>query len=316
MADHGTDFDAPARRAVVGRLTRAALILSGAGVACAHPRQSGQPVEAGQLPASWYAGGANCAGTPPLRVHAYNADLYILRQAACTSYEKPFLYLLFGRDRALLLDSGAGGIDVATVVDTLARAWLARNGHASLDLVVAHSHAHSDHVAGDSQFVGRARTTVVGRDTASVRAFFGVRQWPTDLGAIDLGARVVDVIPIPGHQPASIALYDRRTGILLTGDTFYPGRLYVRDTTAFAESINRLAAFVSSHQVTHMLGAHIENSRTPYKDYVVGTVDQPDEHALDLGRAQLVELDSVVRTMRGRMTRTVLRDLTVWPVER
>jgi len=249
-------------------------------------------------------------------VHAYNADLYILRQAACTSYEKPFLYLLFGRDRALLLDSGAGGIDVATVVDTLARAWLARNGHASLDLVVAHSHAHSDHVAGDSQFVGRARTTVVGRDTASVRAFFGVRQWPTDLGAIDLGARVVDVIPIPGHQPASIALYDRRTGILLTGDTFYPGRLYVRDTTAFAESINRLAAFVSSHQVTHMLGAHIENSRTPYKDYVVGTVDQPDEHALDLGRAQLFELDSVVRSMRGRMTRTVLRDLTVWPLER
>jgi hypothetical protein len=65
-----------------------------------------------------------------------------------------------------------------------------------------------------------------------------------------------------------------------------------------------------------MLGAHVENSRTPYVDYVVGTVDQPDEHPLDLGRAQLFELDSVVRSMRGRMTRTVLRDLTVWPVER
>ena len=71
-----------------------------------------------------------------------------------------------------------------------------------------------------------------------------------------------------------------------------------------------------NNSVTHMLGAHIENSRTPYKDYVVGTVDQPDEHALDLGRAQLFELDSVVRMMRGRMTRTVLRDLTVWPLER
>ena len=316
MADHVIHSDTPARRGIVWRLTHTALILSGVGLACTHPGHAGQPLESGQLPTSWYAGGASCAGTSPLRVHAYNADLFILRQAACTSYEKPFLYLLFGRDRALLLDTGAGGLDVATVVDTLTRAWLARNSRASLDLVVAHSHAHSDHVAGDSQFVGRARTTVVGRDTASVRAFFGVRQWPTDLGAIDLGARVVHVIPIPGHQPASIALYDRRTGILLTGDTFYPGRLYVRDTTAFAESIGRLAAFVTSHQVTHMLGAHIENSRTPYKDYVVGTVDQPDEHALDLGRAQLVELDSVVRTMRGRMTRTVLRDLTVWPLER
>ena len=298
------------------RLTISAVLLSCVTLACARRGRSAQPFESGQLPATWYAGGASCAGTPPLRVHAYNADLFIMRQAACTSYEKPFLYLLFGRDRALLFDTGAGGIDVATVVDTLRRAWLARNGRASVELVVAHSHAHGDHVGGDSQFVGRPRTTVVGRDTASVRSFFGVRQWPNDLGTIDLGARVLDVIPIPGHQPASIALYDRRTGVLLTGDTFYPGRLYVRDTTAFAESIDRLTTFVRTHTVTHMLGAHIENSRTPYKDYVVGTVDQPDEHTLDLGRAQLFELDSVVRGMRGRVTRTVLRDLTVWPLER
>lgn len=285
-------------------------------VRTAHPDPSGQSLEPGQLPTTWYAGGANCAGTPPLRVQAYNANLFILRQAACTNYEKPFLYLLFGHDRALLLDTGAGGIDVAATVDTLMRAWLARNGRPSIELVVAHSHAHGDHVAGDSQFVGRPRTTVVGRDTASVRAFFGVRRWPSDSGAIDLGNRMLDVLPIPGHQPASIAVYDRRTGVLLTGDTFYPGRLYVRDTTAFAESIDRLAAFARSHTITHMLGAHIENSRTPYVDYVVGTVDQPDEHALDLGRAQLFELDSVVRSMRGRMARTVLRDLTIWPVER
>ena len=39
----------------------------------------------------------------------------------------------------------------------------------------------------------------------------------------------------------------------------------------------------------------------------------PNEHPLDLGRAQLFELDSVVQSMRGRCTRTVLRDFTVWP---
>jgi hydroxyacylglutathione hydrolase len=291
-------------------------VLACAVLACARPGHSGQSLEPGQLPTNWYAGGASCAGTPPLRVQSYNADLLIMRQAACTNYEKPFLYLLFGQDRALLFDTGAGKIDVAATVDTLMKGWLARNHRASMDLVVAHTHAHSDHVAGDSQFVGRPRTTVVGRDTAAVRAFFGVQRWPNELGMIDLGGRVLDVIPIPGHQPASIALYDRRTGILLTGDTFYPGRLYVRDTTAFAESIDRLTAFVKTHTVAHMLGAHVENSRTPYVDYVVGTVDQPDEHPLDLGRAQLFELDSVVRSMRGRMTRTVLRDLTVWPLDR
>jgi glyoxylase-like metal-dependent hydrolase (beta-lactamase superfamily II) len=125
---------------------------------------------------------------------------------------------------------------------------------------------------------------------------------------------VLDVIPIPGHQPASIALYDRRTGVMLTGDTFYPGRLYVRDTAAFAASIDRLTAFVKSHEVVHLLGAHIEQMRTPFRDYPVGTVAQPDEHTLALDRTQLFELDSVVTAMRGRIVRTPLRDVTIWPV--
>jgi len=276
----------------------------------------GGTLEAGALPASVYAGGADCGGAPRFRVHAYNADFYILRQPACTNFEKPFLYLLFGRERALLFDTGAGHVDVVTPVDTLVRAWLARHGRAggSMPLVVAHSHGHGDHVAGDSLFAARPNTAVVGRDTASVRTFFGIAQWPNDAAMIDLGGRVIDVLPIPGHQAASIALYDRQTGVLLTGDTFYPGRLYVRDTAAFAVSIHRLAEFTRTHPVVHLLGAHVENTSTPYRDYPEGTVDQPEEHALALGPAELFELDSVVRSMRGRMTRTALRDVTVWPL--
>jgi hydroxyacylglutathione hydrolase len=299
--------------------TRQALLLAAAiGVvyACARGGPSPSTIEPGELPATFYAGGVDCSGTPPLDVHAYNADFYILRQAACTNFEKPFLYLIFGRDRALLLDTGAQWVDVATPVDTLIRARLARQGHAtdSIQLVVAHSHAHSDHVAGDSQFVHRPHAVVVGRDTASVRAFFGIAHWPTERGAIDLGGRRLDVIPIPGHQAASIAIYDRRTGVLLTGDSFYPGRLYVRDTAAFAESIERLTDFTRAHRVTLLLGAHIENTRTPFLDYPEGTVDQPEEHALALHPRQLFELDSVVRSMRGQMTRKVLRDVTIWPL--
>jgi len=281
--------------------------------ACVQRRATTVDPAGGRLPDDWYAGGADCGRGPAFRVAAYNDDFYILRQPACTNYEKPFLYLIFGRDRALLFDTGAPTIDVATPVDTLIRRWVARHGTNTFGLVVAHSHAHSDHVAGDSQFVRRPNTTVVGRDTASVRAFFGISQWPTSVGAIDLGDHVLDVIPIPGHQPASIALYDRRTGIMLTGDTFYPGRLYVRDTAAFAASIDRLARFVRGHHVTHMLGAHVEQTKTPYVDYPVGTKDQPNEHGLDLTPAQLFELDSAVQSMRGKFRRLPLRDVTVWP---
>jgi len=299
---------------VTCRPTLARLAIVALTAACMHHGASRGALEPGTLPPSFYAGGPDCGGAPRFRVHAYNPDFYILRQPACTNYEKPFLYLIFGRDRALLLDSGAGNVDVVTPVDTIVTRWMARHGRTSVNLVVAHSHAHGDHVAGDTLFARRPNTTVVGRDTASVRAFFGIARWPADSGQIDLGGRVLDVLPIPGHQPASIAVYDRRTGVLLTGDTFYPGRLYVRDTAAFATSIDRLTAFASTHPVTHMLGAHVENTSTPSVDYPVGTVDQPAEHALSLGRAELVTLDSVVRMMRGRITRTVLRDVTIWPV--
>ena len=291
-----------------------ALSLSAAGLeGCAGRTRAVTPVESGRLASDWYAGGATCANVPQFRISAYNQDFLILRQAACTNYEKPFLYLILGNDRALLLDTGAGGVDLATRIDSILRGWLARTHRTTVSLVVAHSHGHGDHVAADSQFQHRPNTVVVGRDTASVRAFFGIPRWPTDTATIDLGGRVLDILPIPGHQPASIAVYDRRTGILLTGDTFYPGRLYVRDTAAFAMSIHRLADFVRKHHVTHLLGAHVENTRTPYRDYPIGTVDQPDEHALDLEPAQLFTLDSVVQGMRGKMTRTVLKDYTVWP---
>jgi hydroxyacylglutathione hydrolase len=282
--------------------------------ACArHAGGPSTPLEQGDLGNTWYAGGKSCEGAPSFRVRPYNDDFVILRQAACTNYEKPFLYLVFGNDRALLLDTGAGSTDPVTPVDTLIRAWAKRHGRPVPPLVVAHSHGHGDHVAGDTLFAKRSNTVVVGRDTAAVRAFFAIQHWPTDSSTFDLGGRVLDILPIPGHQPASIALYDRRTGILLTGDTFYPGRLYVRDTAAFARSIARLADFSRHHRVTHILGTHIEQQRTPYRDYPVGTVDQPDEHVLDLTPAQLFELDSAVQAMRGHMTRTLLRDVTIWP---
>lgn len=270
-------------------------------------------IQPGGLPSTWYAGGVDRAGRPDFQVHAYNDDLYILRQAAFANFEKPFLYLLFGNDRAILFDTGAGKVNVAAAVDGIMQTWLTRRGRAFIPLVVAHSHGHGDHVAGDDQFVNRPGTTVVGRDTASVRTFFGFTRWPADIVTFDLGNRVLDIIPIPGHQPASIAVYDRRTGIMLTGDTFYPGRLYVRDSTAFANSFQRLVDFTQDRPVTHFLGTHIENTSAPFRDYPEGTVDQPQEHVLQLTRAQLVELNDAVQSMRGHITRLVRRDFTIWP---
>ena len=304
------------RRAVaraLGRRAAAALVLASAVTLPACDR-SGARSSPGRAASTWYAGGTSCTGRPAFRIREYRPGLFVLRQPACTNYEKPFLYLLVGQSRALLLDTGAGGIAVAAPVDSILGAWRAAHGGAPRELVVAHSHGHEDHVAGDDQFRARPGVTLVAADTDAVRAFFGFRAWPTDSAVLDLGGRVLDVLAIPGHEPASLAVHDRATGVLLTGDTFYPGRLYVRDTAAFAASVARLTAFTASRPISAILGTHIEQARTPFTDYPVGTHDQPDEDRLELSRAELMVLDSAVRTMRGRFTRARLPRFTIWPL--
>jgi hydroxyacylglutathione hydrolase len=264
--------------------------------------------ERGTFPSRWTPATVDCAGAPPFTVHEYNPTFIVIRQSGCTNFEKPFLYLMLGSREAMLVDTGAQGADPAgIVVDLLERRT------PPLPLVVVHSHGHGDHIAGDAAFRKRPNVRVVDAAPAALSAFFRIARWPADVGQYDLGGRVVDVIPIPGHQPASIAIYDRRTGILLTGDTLYPGRLYVRDQPAFIDSVKRLVDFTSTRAVTHVLGAHIENASTPFLDYPEGTRFQPDEHVLELGRAHLLELHDALTQMGASIVRRSLRDFTIWP---
>lgn len=278
------------------------------------PYPDGGPLRPGVLPERWPTGGPRCAESPDFFIHEYNPDLYILRQSGCSNYEKPFLYLLFGRDRALLIDTGAEGAPVARTVDSLVQKWLKRNNRASIHLVVAHSHEHGDHTAGDKQFESWPQSELVSPALEAVQSHFGIRDWPNQIVPYDLGGRLVDVIPLPGHARTSVAYYDRQTGILFTGDSLYPGRLYVRDWEAFVRSTKRLVTFTAGKPIAHILGCHIENSATPFLDYPVGSLIQPDEHRLELGRAHLLELDQALDALAGKARRVALRDFTIWPM--
>lgn len=277
------------------------------------PQPDGAGVQPGALPRAWQISGPECPGHPQFQVHEYNPDLILLRESGCSNYEKPFLYLLFGKQKALLLDTGAGKTDVAQVVKRQIDLWLSRNGRETIPLVVAHTHAHRDHISGDEDLRTLPNTTVVEPKLSAVQAFFGFQDWPTRVATYDLGDRPLDVVPIPGHEATSIAVYDRQTGILFTGDTLYPGRLYVKDASAFALSIQRLVDFTKNKVVTHILGNHIEQTRTAYLDYPIGTVYQPDEHQLELGRAHLLELNDALHDLQNGIRRMALRDFTIWP---
>jgi len=274
--------------------------------------QTPPALETGTLPASWLTGGPNCLEVPDWQVHQYNPAFFILRESGCTNYEKPFLYLIFGKTRALLVDTGAGPVDTAAFTQKLIAKWLKQNQRASIPLTVVHSHGHGDHVEGDKGFAGLPGVTLIPATVDAEQRAFGIIN---QLGSIDLGDRIVDVIAIPGHQPAHVAYYDRKTGILLTGDHLYPGRLYITDFPAYVASTQRLVEFTESRPVTHILGCHIEQSSTPYVDYPTGTTYQPHEHTLELGRAHLLELMSALESLHGKPAKVFLRDLTIYPRE-
>jgi glyoxylase-like metal-dependent hydrolase (beta-lactamase superfamily II) len=252
-------------------------------------------VEPGVLPDRWNVSGPKCMEMPAWQVHEYNPNFFILRQSGCIHYEKPFLYLIFGKDKALLEDTGAGQIETAPFVMDLVAKWGKRNDKTGpVPLIVVHSHAHGDHTAGDTTFSGQPNTTVVPKSLAGIQAQFSISPWPSDEGMIDLGGRVLDVLAIPGHETQHIAIYDRKTGLLLTGDTLYPGLLFINDWATYRTSVKRLAQFAGAHPIAYVLGAHIEMTATPKQVYPYGTTYQPNEHVLQLSAAHVTELDAAL----------------------
>jgi len=288
---------------------------------CALVWLSAAPPEA-SLSTPWIHGSESCSANadPAFEVRQYGDDTFVLRENKCINYEGPFIYLLFGRDKVFMQDTGAAPekdntrpFPVREAVQRVIDDWSAKHGGRQLQLLVTHSHAHGDHVGGDAQFAARANTIVVGTRVEDVQAFFGIRNWPADAATLDLGGRILDILPIPGHEPTSVAVYDRRTKLLLTGDTLYPGRLYIRDWPAYKASVRRLADFVRGHDVAAVLGTHVEMSSKPGVDYPIGSTYQPDEHVLPLTRAHILELDESLTKMGSAPVRETHADFIVYP---
>lgn len=246
------------------------------------PSQASAPADYTEVVKAPWIDGSD-PGEPAMQVQMLDENSFALRQSLRTNFEGPFLYLLFGEDRALLLDTGAGGVAVRPVVDRLIGEWLVRHGRKSIPLVVAHSHAHRDHIAGDAEFRIRPDTTLVGLKPEDVAGFFGIRAWPDGSGSIELGGRSLTVLPTPGHQTAHIMLYDPRLRIILSGDALYPGRIYVpvNHLGEMRSSIDRVTAFVRRKRVRAVLGAHIELDHSG-ADYAQSVTSHPNERRLEL----------------------------------
>ncbi len=264
--------------------------------ACADPAP-------GSLDVHWNEGAADCtkAPQPPLQVHRYNAQTFILRESPCVTFEAPFMYLLIGSSRALLIDTG----DVAdpkqvplakTVMDLLPEI-----GDAKMPLIVVHTHGHLDHRAGDPQFQSLPHVQIVQTDLEHVKQYFGFTNWPNGVSRIELGDRAVDVLPTPGHYPSHVSYYDRNTALFFSGDFFLPGRLLIDDTEDDIRSAQRAADFIRDRPVSHVLGGHIELDAQG-NTFDFGSNYHPNEHVLQLTKQDLLGLPAIVAQFNGFYT--------------
>ncbi len=190
-------------------------------------------------------------------------------------------YLIVGRERAVLFDTGPGLRDIDGVVRALT----------DLPVTAAASHLHYDHVGSLDRFDAvaladrpglRALADETGRllppDDMHLGAVervaaepFVVTAWWADGQTIDLGGRSLAVLHTPGHTDGSMMLYDKAAGQLYTGDFIYPGNL--------------LALFPGAH-----MGRYLETARALVERLPQGTTLYPGHLDLEIQPWQLQTL--------------------------
>jgi hydroxyacylglutathione hydrolase len=272
---------------------------------CLAMSQATAGLATGSMNMHWNEGAKDCKASPqpPLEVHPYNSQTYILRESPCATFEAPFMYLMIGSTRALLIDTGDVADPNQMPLAKTVLSLLPGDGPAKLPLLVAHTHRHLDHRAGDGQFANLPNVQVVGFDIDSVRHYYNFTDWPNGLAQINLGDRTVDALPTPGHNETEVSFYDRNTGLFFSGDFLMPGRLLIDDATADLASAKRAAAFVKDRPVSYVLGGHIELDATgetlPWQSQY-----HPNEHVLQLTKDDLLALPAAITSFNGLYTQS------------
>ncbi|MGK0224564.1 MAG: hydroxyacylglutathione hydrolase [Limisphaerales bacterium] len=263
----------------------------------------------------WVHGSVDCDTNedPAIEVFRYDQSSYILRQNKCLSFEAPFIYVLLGEQKALVLDTGATKSVIDFPLYDTVRSLISADPSVEREILVVHSHSHGDHYAGDSQFDGKPKVTVVEPTSSAVAEFFAFGERPNEEAYLELGGRKLVVVFTPGHQEEAISIYDPQTKWLLTGDSFYPGYIYIKNWDDYKRSIARLVSLSEARDVSAVLGAHIEMTGDAGEYYSIGTIYQPNEASLVLSPASLASLNAAL-AKSDKKKKIVMDDFIVAPM--
>jgi glyoxylase-like metal-dependent hydrolase (beta-lactamase superfamily II) len=243
---------------------------------------------------------------PRIQVMQYNEDTYILRENICVHWEGPFTYLLFGNRGALLIDTGATPqaqyYPLRKTVDEIVGRWATMRGKSNVPLTVVMT--SGEDVAqnqGLAQFADRPNTVLAPRPVAEMKAFYRLgASWPQNTGSIDLGDRVIDVLPTPGTHKDGVSFYDPYCDLLFTGDLLYPGKIQIGNDKDFIASLDRLKQWKDTHPVKWVLGGHIEMQFLPGKAYPRFYTYKPYERLLQMGPDLIDEALQYAKEVSGK----------------
>jgi len=204
-------------------------------------------------------------------VYKIEPDIYVFYEPG--QFEEVISYLVLGKKKAALIDTGCGIGNVKKLAEEFTQ----------LPTIVVNTHSHYDHVAQNHMFSevaifdtpnarqaaknGYSRTEMahllakgmlwkpLPEDFDAQNYYvrpFTVTWWLKDGDIVDLGDRKLEVIHTPGHSPDSICLLDRDAKVLWTGDTFYAGAIYVHlpgsDLDTFINSYEKMIALSTLYE--------------------------------------------------------------------
>ncbi|MEN7538433.1 MBL fold metallo-hydrolase [Aurantiacibacter flavus] len=275
---------------------------------------------AGRLGFRWTYGSNVAAKNrdPRVQVVQYNEDTFVMRQNVCIDWQAPFTHLLFGNDGALLIDTGATAnsdyYPLRETVDAVIGRWADARGRKTVPLTIAMT--SGEDIAqnqGLVQFMDRPDTTIVPKPLGVMKQHYDLSSsWPDGTGTIDLGARVITVIPTPGTHKDGVSFYDPYCDILFTGDLLFPGCINISNEGDFITSLERLQSFAAANPVEWILGGHIDMMFVPGKHYPRFATYKPYERVLEMTPAIIDDALASAREVQGREVKFIRPDFVLF----
>lgn len=169
------------------------------------------------------------------------------------------MYIIEGKRRALLIDTGTKNTDLDKVVRRFTKK--------PLDVVV--THLHPDH-AGNVKFFDAVwihpADTVMMHEYCSVKDRF---RFLHDGQRFDLGDTVIETIHTPGHTPGSVVFADWATGDCFTGDAFGSGQVWLQlephvPMTEYLKSCQHMNRLMKKGDIKYLWCGHYPYVKTYY----------------------------------------------------